>query len=67
MAYMMYQQYTTAVKEAYTGNPDAARHAVMAQQCREWLESLQLEPQVRDVLVEQMRVLEEAFQDAARA
>jgi hypothetical protein len=66
MPYMFYQQYETAVKQAYSGHPDAARHAATATSCRKWLESLEITPQVRDTLVEQMRVLEEAFQDAAR-
>jgi len=66
MAYMLYAQYTAAVKQAYAGRADAAQHADRARACREWLESLEIEPKVRDSLVEQIKTLEEAFQDLAR-
>lgn len=61
--YMIYQQYTTAIKEAYAGEEDVARQAESARQCREWLESLRIDDQLRDSLVEPIEVLEEAFQD----
>ena len=67
MAYMIYQQYTTAIKEAYADHPDVARHAASARACREWLASLEIDPKLRGGLVEQIRVLEEAFQDLLRA
>lgn len=63
MTYMIYQQYTTAVKEAYANHPDIAHHADQAKACREWLASLTIKPEIRDSLVEQMRVLEQAFED----
>jgi hypothetical protein len=67
MPYMIYQQYTTAIKETYAGHPDLARHLDSAQACREWLESLEIDPKLRHVLVEQIAALEEAFRDLARA
>jgi len=66
MAYMIYQQYTTAVKEAYTHHPDVARHAATAKTCRQWLASLEIKPELRSVLVEQIMALEDAFQDLLR-
>jgi len=66
MAYMIYQQYTTAIKEAYTHHPDLARHAAAAKTCREWLASLAIKPELRNTLVEQITALEEAFQDLLR-
>ena len=63
MAYMVYAQYTAAVKEVYAGRADVAQHAASARACREWLQSLEINPQVREALVEQIKVLEEAFQD----
>ena len=67
MAYMIYQQYTTAIKEAYAGHPDLARHVASARDCREWLASLEIKPELRAGLVEQITVLEEAFRDLLRA
>ena len=61
MAYMVYQQYTTAVLDAYAGRPDVADHLASARECRRWLESLDIEPNVRAALVEQAQVLEAAF------
>jgi hypothetical protein len=65
MAYMIYQQYTTAVKQGYAdySQPDIAQQAASAKTCREWLESLEIDPRIRDGLVEQIRALEEAFGD----
>jgi hypothetical protein len=65
MAYMIYQQYTTAIKEGYADHsrPDIAQQAAAAKTCREWLESLEIDVQIRDGLVEQIRALEEAFGD----
>ena len=60
---MIYQQYTTAVKEAYTNHPDIAHHVAQAKACREWLASLTIKPEIRDSLVEQIRALEQAFED----
>jgi len=59
--YMLYQQYTTAVQEAYKGHPNLEQQATQAKQCREWLESLEIDPQIRTVLVEQFQTLEQAF------
>jgi hypothetical protein len=68
MAYMIYQQYTTAVKEGYAGHPQPviAQQAEAAKSCREWMESLEINAQIRDGLVEQIRALEEAFEELMR-
>lgn len=63
MAYMIYQQYTTAIREAYAHQPDVARHYESARACRQWLESLDIDPGVRATLVEQIATLENAFHD----
>ena len=65
--YMVYQQYTTAIKEAYANHPDLAHHLSTAAACREWLESLTIRPDMRQTLVEQMQAIEEAFRDLADA
>jgi len=63
MPYMIYQQYKTAVKEAYAGDPSVAEQAAKARECREWLASLKIESGVRNQLVEQLEAIEEAFHD----
>ena len=65
MAYMVYQRLTTAILETYAGRPDVARHLAAARACRAWLESLEIDPRLRDALVEPIVVLEEAFQGLA--
>ena len=68
MPYMLYSQYKTAVVDAYRGRPEAEieQHVLQAGTCREWLESLEVSRQVRDVLVEQVRAIEEAFAEILR-
>jgi hypothetical protein len=61
--YMIYQQYITAVKNVYSGRQDLEQHLETARLCREWLESLEIEVDLRNALVEPIQVLEEAFQD----
>jgi hypothetical protein len=62
MAYMVYQQYTTAVLDAYQGRSDVAEQYEKARSHRQWLESLELKPSVKSSLVEQARTIEEAFE-----
>ncbi len=62
MAHMIYQQYTTAVRDAYRDRPDVVERLEEARSFRQWLESLDLEPGVKGTLVEQARTLEEAFE-----
>jgi hypothetical protein len=66
--YMIYQQYTTAIKEGYANHPqpDIAQHAAAARTCREWLETLEIDRQIRAALVEQIRAIEDAFGDLMR-
>jgi len=61
--YMIYQQYTTAIKNVYTGKQDLKQQLDTARLCREWLQSLEIEAGLRNSLVEPIKVLEEAFQD----
>lgn len=61
--YMIYQQYTTAIRDAYSGKRDVLLHLENARLCREWLESLDIKIEIRNALVEPIRVVEEAFQD----
>ncbi len=63
--YMIYQQYTTAIKNAYAGAEEVSQHLQSAHLCREWLESLDVDVDLRNALVEPIKVLEEAFQDLA--
>ena len=67
MPYMIYQQYTTAIKEAYAGDETLAEQAAAATKWRQWLASLNIEAKLRDPLVEQAATIEEAFKDLLRA
>ena len=61
--YMIYQQFTDAIKNAYRNRPEAARQLELATASRQWLETLEIDVELRNALVEPIRVLEEAFQD----
>jgi hypothetical protein len=67
VAYMVYQRYTTAVKRGYQDRPDAAAQHARALEFREWLQSLEIDTDVRAELVEQARALEHGFEMAANA
>ncbi len=67
MAYMIFQRVTTAIREAYAGRSDVARNLAAAESSRAWLESLEIDPKLRDSLVEPIVALEEAFRDLWRA
>jgi hypothetical protein len=60
--YMIYQQYISAILEAYTGNPDVHEHLQHARRSRQWLESLEIDIQLRISLLEPIQMLEETFQ-----
>jgi hypothetical protein len=64
MAYMVFQQYTTAVKWAYRGRDDAATQLARAVEFRQWLEQLEIDESVRAELVEQARAIEHGFEEA---
>ena len=66
MAYTVLQRYSSAILSAYAGNPDVDRHLAKARSHRMWLEGLELEAGVKASLVEQARVIEEAFEHLAR-
>jgi len=61
--YMIYQQYQTAIKNKYSGKQDLQQHVKSARECREWLESLEIDVELRNSLVEPIQVLQEAFQE----
>lgn len=63
MPYMIYQQYITAIKDAYTGDSSVPELYQSALTSRQWLSSLNIDPKLRDPLVEQMAAIEEAFKD----
>ena len=63
MPYMIYQQYTTAVKEAYAGDGSVEELYSQAKSCREWLDSLRIDAKLRGSLVEPVAAIEEAFKD----
>ena len=63
MPYMIYQQYTTAIKDAYTGDSSVPDLYQSARSSRQWLSSLNIDPKLRDPLVEQLAAIEEAFKD----
>ena len=63
MPYMIYQQYTTAIKNAYAEDESVAEMYAAAKICREWLESLKIDPRLRGPIVEPIAALEEAFKD----
>jgi hypothetical protein len=58
---MVYQRYTTAVKEGYAERPDVAEQHERARDVRHWLEGLSIDSGIRAELVEQLRALEEGF------
>jgi hypothetical protein len=60
---MVYQQYVTAVKEAYSGRPNVDEMAKTAKSYRQWLESLEIDDTLRAGLVEPIQTIEEAFKD----
>jgi hypothetical protein len=62
MAYMIYQQYTTAILDAYKGGGEVAAHLAKAREYRQWLESLTISSTIKANLVEQARTIEEAFE-----
>ncbi len=59
---MIYQRYTRAILDGYTNHPEVEHHRDKARAYREWLESLDIEPRIKASLVEQARVVEEAFE-----
>ena len=67
MAYMIYQQVTTAVKEAYAADVDLAGLHAQAQAGVRFLESLQIDPSISGPIVEPIAAVEEAFRELLAA
>ena len=63
---MVYQRYTTAAKRAYQDRPDVMTQHTRAVEFREWLQTLDIDPEVRAELVEQARALEHGFEMAVK-
>jgi len=63
MPYMIYQQYTTAVKQAYADGENISDLYAAAKTCRQWLASLKMDAKLLDPLVEPVAAIEEAFRD----
>ena len=63
MAYMLYQQLTSAVKEAYLDDPDLAGLHAQAQACRLFLQSLTIDPRLSGPVAEPVTYIEEAFRE----
>lgn len=63
MPYMIYQQYKTAVKQAYRGADNIEELYASARSCRSWLASLKIDPKLRNELVEPLTWVEEAFEE----
>jgi ribosomal 50S subunit-associated protein YjgA (DUF615 family) len=61
--YMIYQQFQTAIKNTYRDLDDLDQHIASARLAREWLESLEIEDDLRDALVEPIKMLQETFQE----
>jgi hypothetical protein len=62
---MIHQQYTTAIKRAYTGSEEIDRQYAAARSCREWLAALEIDSRLRDPLLGPVAAIEEALQDLA--
>jgi hypothetical protein len=67
MAYMIYQQVTTAVKEAYAADEELATLHLQAQACVRFLESLPIDAGLRGPIVEPVAAVEEAFRELLAA
>jgi len=63
MAYMVYQRYTTAVKRGYRERADADEQLARSIDFRRWLESLEIDPEIRAGLVEQALALQHGFEE----
>lgn len=63
MPYMIYQQYITAIKNAYHGDASVPELYEQAKSCREWLASLKIDQKLRDPMVEPVAAIEEALKD----
>jgi hypothetical protein len=61
---MVYQRYTTAVKRAYQERADVTEQHARAVEFREWLQSLEIDADIRAELVEQALALEHGFEMA---
>ncbi len=61
MPYMFFQPYTTAVNAAFAGRDDISEQYAKAKACREWLETLEIDPKLLNPLVEPVAAIEDAL------
>lgn len=68
MAYMIYQQYKTAVSTGYADKSasEIADELQRAAACRGWIESLAIDPKIRAGLGEQIGAIEQALEELLR-
>ena len=66
MPYMIYQQYKSAIKAAYRNDESLSEMYSSAKSCRRWLNSLEIDPRLRNPLVEQIAWIEDAFEELLR-
>ena len=69
MAYMVFQRYATAIRDAYgrgLAAEDVQDQLAEARRARIWLESLDIDPSLRASLVEPIAVVEEALSGLLR-
>ncbi len=66
MPYMIYQQYKSAIKDAYRGDENTPEMYSSAKSFRKWLSSLKIDPKLRDPLTEQIAWIEDAFAELLR-
>jgi len=50
MAYMIYQQLTSSVRRNYADSPAVAELQAEARRCREWVEHLEIDPVLREIV-----------------
>ena len=62
---MIYQRLADAIRDAYRNSPEAEDQAAKAARFRAWLTSLDIDPVLRDPLVEQASAIEAAFVSAS--
>jgi hypothetical protein len=67
MAYMVMQQYTTAVKAAYAGRPDVRELLHVAGEVRAWLEALEIPGELLGPMVEPVAAVEEGLRELVAA
>jgi hypothetical protein len=66
MAYMLYEQLTTAIRQAYQDSPELNDHLQQAQALQDWLAGLEIEDRLRRSALEPILALQAGFEEAQR-